>query len=104
MNDRNAAATMLAELLLPGLQAAERKQMGGGAKHNASGTPQDTGYTHGPGGNLSFPGVDPAVFHTAVGNRGILGQIPAMPTRVMSPTLQVMTGVKDITRSGEEGV
>lgn len=94
----------LAELLLPALQTKQRREFGRGFKHNASGTPQDTGYTHGPGGNLSFPGVDPAVFHTVVGNRGILGQIPAMPSRFTNPTFQVLTGVKDITGSEKSAV
>lgn len=104
MTTRNDAIDALAEMLLPSLQTIQTKQFGRGFKHNASGTPQATGYTHGPGGNLSFPGVDPAVFHTTVGNRGIMGQLPAMPSRFMTPVFQVMTGVKDITGSEKSAV
>lgn len=64
-----------------------------GLKHDASGSPIAIGYSHGPGGNLSYPGVDPTLFHTVVGNRGLLGTLPATPSLYMNPTYQVITGV-----------
>lgn len=66
-----------------------------GFKHDASGTPITVGYSHGPGGNLSYPGVDPAVFHTIVGIRGILGQLPAVPSLFTNPLYTILTGVSD---------
>lgn len=86
------AMEILAEALLPALQNVQTKRYG--RKHDASGTPISVGYSHGPGGNLTFPGVDPAVFHTIVGNRGILGQLPSMPSVVTDPTYLVITGVQ----------
>lgn len=65
-----------------------------GMKHDASGTPISVGYSHGPGGNLSYPGVDPEMFHTVVGNRGLLGALPATPSLYTNPTYQVITGVQ----------
>lgn len=65
-----------------------------GLKHDASGNPIAVGYSHGPGGNLSFPGVDPLMFHTVVGNRGLLGSLPATPSLDTNPTYQVITGVQ----------
>jgi hypothetical protein len=70
------------------------KQKGVGFKHDASGTPIATGYFHGPGGLLSFPGVDQDVFHTIVGNKGIIGQLPAIPTLFTDPTYYTITGIQ----------
>ena len=75
-----------------------------GAKHDAPGSPITTGYTHGPGGHLSFPGVDPAVFHTVMGARSMLSQLPATPSQYTNPTFQVITGVQDITGGEPDGV
>jgi hypothetical protein len=90
----------LAQALLPRLQQAQGRQFGlkrYGEKHTASGTPIDSGYSHGPGGNFSFPGVDPEVFHTVVGNIGIIGQLPATPSVFTDPTFSIITGVQDTT-------
>lgn len=87
----------LAKELGPELAAMAARQYGIGTKHDASGTPISVGYTHGPGGNFSFPGVDPSVFHTAVGNMGILGRLPATPSVFTDPTFQILTGVQDIS-------
>lgn len=65
-----------------------------GQKHDASGTPISAGYSHGPGGNLSFPGVDPTVFQTIVGSTGLIGSLPSMPSNYTNPTYEVITGVK----------
>ncbi len=64
-----------------------------GYKHDTGGSPITVGYSHGPGGNLSFPGVDPQVFHTHVGHRGILGQLPSTPSVFTNPTYEIYTGV-----------
>ncbi len=71
------------------------KSLARGYKHDASGTPTSTGYIHGPGGLLSYPGVDPDVFHTVVGAKGILGQLPVRPARDTNPLFSVITGVGD---------
>lgn len=74
------------------------KQMG--FKHDATGTPTGVGYIHGPGGTLSYPGVDPDVFHTMVGSRGLLGQLPVRPSIDSNPLFTVLTGIGG--DSGEE--
>ena len=94
----NDALRQLADMLAPELRSSHARQYG--IKHDASGTPIAVGYSHGPGGNLAFPGVDPAVFHTVVGNRGILGQLPTTPSLDTNPLFQVITGVQDV--SGNE--
>ena len=91
MNQLDKAMEALAEALEP-IQA-QRQARQFGLKHTASGTPIATGYSHGPGGNFSFPGVDPAIFHTAVGNMGILGRLPTTPSVYSDPTFEVLTGV-----------
>lgn len=77
---------------------------GVGYKHDVTGTPATGVYSHGPGGVLTWPGVDPAVFHTAVGNIGILSQIPAVPSVFMTPTFMVLTGVRADTGSEKSAV
>ncbi|KKM19419.1 hypothetical protein LCGC14_1655860 [marine sediment metagenome] len=72
-----------------------------GYRHDIGGT-LTTGYSHGPGGNFSVPGVAPAVFHTVVGNRGILGLLPVAPRLDTNPTYQVMTGVQGTTGAEKE--
>ncbi|KKK52810.1 hypothetical protein LCGC14_3101160, partial [marine sediment metagenome] len=95
---------LLAKELGPELIAQASRQYGIGAKHDASGTPIAVGYSHGPGGNFSFPGVDPALFHTAVGNMGILGRLPATPSVFTDPTFSILTGVQDITGNEKDTV
>lgn len=73
-------------------------------KHDATGSPISAGYSHGPGGNLAFPGVDPQVFHTHVGHRGLIGQLPATPSVFTNPTYQVYTGVTDDSGSEKTAV
>src|SRR3990167_2617744 len=84
----------LAEVLFPALEQMKARQYGIGYKHDASGTPQVAGYTHGPGGVLTFPGVDVDVFHTIVGNRGILGQLPTKGSQYPNPTYYTITGIQ----------
>ena len=90
----------MAAMLLPYLQKAQAGQYGTkgmegmGMKHDASGTPIATGYSHGPGGVFTFPGVDNSVMHTVVGNVGILGQLPVTPSVFTNPVYEIMTGVQ----------
>ncbi|KKM92349.1 hypothetical protein LCGC14_1219290 [marine sediment metagenome] len=85
----------LAEALGPALDKQRE-----GQKHSASGTPISVGYAHGPGGLLTFPGVDPVVFHTIMGNRSMLGMLPTTPSLYTNPTYYTITGVQDV--SGDE--
>lgn len=94
----------LAALLTPALERQKARQFGLGYKHDASGIPISSGYSHGPGGLLTFPGVDPTVFHTVMGNSSILGQLPAMPSVFTNPTFLTITGVKDDSGSEKEDV
>lgn len=68
-----------------------------GFKHDATGTPIAVGYSHGDGGNFSYPGVQPDVFHTIVGSRGLLGVLPARGSIETNPTYSILTGVQDDT-------
>lgn len=98
-----AVIDALAEVLAPVL--ARKAKEGGWAeasKHDASGTPITAGYSHGPGGHLTWPGVDPAVFHTIVGNKGIMAQLPTTSSLYTDPTYQIITGVR--ADSGSEKV
>lgn len=83
----------LAGLLTPYLERQKAQQFG--FKHDASGTPTTTGFMHGPGGLLTFPGVDPTVFHTMYGHESLLGQLPSMPSTEMTPIFLTLTGVTD---------
>lgn len=94
----------LVKELGPALAAEQSRKFGLGVKHDALGTPITVGYSHGSGGNFTFPGVEPDVFHTAVGNRGILGQLPTTGSNLTNPVYQVLTGVQDITGSEKEDV
>ncbi len=73
-------------------------------KHDTPGAPITVGYSHGPGGHLTFPGVDPQVFHTVVGNIGILGTLPTKSSVFTNPTYQVLTGVLGDSGSEKEDV
>ncbi len=88
---------------MPSVLEQLREELGVGQKHDASGTPITVGYSHGAGGNLSYPGVDPDVFHTVVGNRGIVGQLPAVATPFTNPTYEIITGVQADTGADPAG-
>jgi hypothetical protein len=73
-----------------------------GQKHDVSASLASigTGYAHGPGGLLTFPGVDPDVFSTMIGAYGgVFSQIPANPSVIMNPVYEVLTGVYDASGS-----
>jgi len=93
----------LAKALLPELE--QQRGRAYGFKHDTpAGGPITAGYTHGPGGLLSFPGADPDVFNAAVGTHSLLGQLPTKATLYTNPTYWVLTGVQDITGSEKDGV
>ncbi|KKK49488.1 hypothetical protein LCGC14_3134550, partial [marine sediment metagenome] len=48
-------------------------------------------------GVLSFPGVDPVAFHTIMGNRSIMGQLPTKGSPYTNPTYYTITGVQGDT-------
>lgn len=69
-------------------------------KHNPPATtPSGLIYSHGPGGLLSFPGVDQEIFHTVMGQDSIISMIPTMPSLYTNPTYFTITGVQDVTGS-----
>lgn len=94
----------LARVLMPVLERQKATQYGVTFKHNAGSTPQATGYSHGPGGMLTFPGVDPVVFNTTMGATSIIAQLPTMPSVYTNPTYFTVTGVRGDTGSEKENV
>lgn len=94
----------LAALLAPVMERQKARNFGVGYKHDASGVPITTGYTHGPGGVLTFPGVDPTVFHTVMSATSIMGQLPTMPSLYTNPTFMTITGVLGDSGSEKEDV
>src|SRR5689334_19563226 len=86
------------------IAALDKDEKQTGWKHDSSGTPQSSGYSHGPGGNLSYPGVDPQVYSTIVGTRGILPMLFARPAIDMNPLFQVLTGVDGASGSEKNAV
>lgn len=94
----------LASLLAPEMERQKARQYGVTLKHDISGTPSAFQYSHGPGGNLSWPGVDPGVFSAAMGGRSLLDNVPAVPSVYTNPTFLTITGVQDVTGSEKDGV
>src|SRR3972149_10261286 len=95
--DSNTLVKELAAALLPEMQQQMGRQYGVGFKHDSPGTPITVGYSHGPGGLLTFPGVDNRVFHTVMGNRSIMSQLPTTPSLYTNPTYYTITGVQGTT-------
>lgn len=98
------AMEILAKELMPIIHRENAKDFGIGYKHDVSGDPISVGYSHGPGGLLTFPGVDPVVFHTIMGNSSIIGQLPTMPSVYTNPTFLTITGVSDDVGNEKEDV
>lgn len=94
----------LASALGPVLEQQKARAFGIGYKHDASGDPITVGYSHGPGGRLTYPGVDPTLFNAAMGANSIIDQIPALPSVYTNPTYMTITGVTDMTGSNKEDV
>jgi hypothetical protein len=75
-----------------------------GFKHDAPGSP-GAGYAHGPGGLLTYPGIDPDVYSTIVGTRpGILAAMPTRASVFTNPVFEVVTGIRDTADSTKEDV
>lgn len=94
----------LAKELAPILAQQQARQFGIGYKHDAPGTPITTGFNHGPGGLLTFPGVDPTIFHTVMGHTSLLGQLPTVASVYTNPTFFTITGVQDDIGSEKDDV
>lgn len=94
----------LATALLPVMEQQKGRQYGISLKHDVTGVPAVNQYSHGPGGLLTFPGVDPVVFSTVMGAESIIGLIPTMPSLYMNPTYFTLTGVRADTGSEKDGV
>lgn len=94
----------LASMLAPVMDRQKAMRYGVGLKHDVSGSPISVGYSHGPGGLLTFPGVDPTVFNAIMGPKSILGQLPATPSLNTDPTYYTLTGVTDDTGSEKDAV
>lgn len=97
------ALQQLAQALYPILEQQKGRQFGIAQKHDISGTPGDS-YSHGPGGMLTWPGVDPAMFSAMLGNFSILDNMPAVPSLHTNPTYYTLTGVRDVTGSEVDGI
>lgn len=94
----------LAQALLPLMTQSMGRQFGVGMKHDASGTPSTTQYSHGPGGLLTWPGVDQQVFSSVMGADSLIGQIGTRPSQDVNPTYATITGVADATGNEKNGV
>lgn len=75
-----------------------------GWKHDVGGEPATTGYMHGPGGLLRYPGVDPAVFHTIMGSMGVLSEMQWSGSVYTNPTYETLTGITgdEVDQGGDE--
>lgn len=93
----------LAQALFPLLEQQKGRQFGIAQKHDITGTPGNV-YSHGPGGMLTWPGVDPAMFSAMLGNFSILDNMPAVPSLNTNPTYYTLTGVRDVTGDEADGV
>jgi len=94
----------LAEALMPVMESQKARRYGIAYKHDTASATPGAVYSHGPGGMLTFPGVDPAVFSATMGNTSILGELPASPSLYTNPTYLTITGVRDITGAEKDGV
>jgi len=92
----------LAQLLAPAIDRQKALQFG--IKHDSPGVPTQKGFLHGPGGLLTYPGVDPDVFSTQVGFISLLDQLPAVASVDMYPTFLTLTGVGDDVGSEKDEV
>lgn len=100
-----AVLEQLAQALAPIIEQQKARSYGLGEvfKHDTSGTPGNV-YSHGPGGNLTWPGVDPALFNATMGAQSLLSQLPAVPSVYTNPTYFTITGVQGDTGSEMSGV
>lgn len=94
----------LAEALGPVIERQKGRQFATTFKHDTTGLPALGQYSHGPGGSLTWPGVDPVVFSAAMGGQSLLSQLPATPSVNTNPTYYTLTGVSADTGSEKSGV
>lgn len=94
----------LAEALLPLLESKKASKYGVSFKHDVTGNPITAGYNHGPGGLLTYPGVDSLVYHSIVGPQGILSELPTSASPYSDPTYFTITGVQDVTGAEKNAV
>lgn len=96
---------LLARELAPVMEQQKGRQFATVFKHDApSGTPSGVQYSHGPGGNLTWPGVDPQVWSAMMGADSLLSQLPTMPSLYTNPTYVTLTGVTDESGNEMDGV
>lgn len=93
----------LVDSLYPYLQAKQAANYGVSYKHDTPGGTLGP-YSHGPDGLLTFPGVDRDVFHTVMGAKSFLGQLPSRGSVFTNPTYYILTGVEDDSGSEKDGV
>jgi hypothetical protein len=63
--------------------------------------PSRAGFLHGPGGLLTYPGVDPAVTNAVIGTLpGIINTLPTSASRFGTPVFETITGISE--PGGEE--
>lgn len=98
------ALQILAEAIAPILEQQKGRQFATTFKHDTTGLPALNQYSHGPQGNLTWPGVDPVVFSAAMGGNSILSQLNAVPSLYTNPTYMTITGVTADTGSEKSGV
>src|SRR3972149_1313758 len=103
MSQALQAVEALADLLAPIMAQKQAKQFGLQFKHDVTGTPKSQ-YTHGPGGVLSWPGVDPVLFNAALGTESILSMLPTKGSPSPNPTSATLTGVTADAGSEKEDV
>lgn len=94
----------LAQALGPILEQQKGRQFGYSQKHDVTGVPSPYIYSHGPQGQLTWPGVDPGVFNVTMGGRSLLSQLPATPSVNTNPTYLTITGVQGDTGSEKNTV
>lgn len=70
-----------------------------GQKHDAPGSPSGVIFSHGPQGNLAYPGVDPEVINAKVGALSLLSQLPTRPAVDTNPHYALLTGTTADTGS-----
>ena len=61
------------------------------------GAPSAVGWTHGVGGFLGVPGIDPEVISARVQPRGLLAALPFNGTPFTHPEYAYITGIEDLT-------
>lgn len=65
-------------------------------KHDATGNPSTAGFFHGPGGLLTYPGVDPDVYNAIIGQLpGISNMLPTRGSVYNTPVFETLTGVSE---------